>query len=202
MRSQIDFLERLRGILSEADQEFARTGDPMVALEWIALAAKNGAPVPPAMGAWLHTALTDYKNGASTMDAAMGLAVKGKAQPRRRHRADVEMNETLGRMWWLIKAGATRPQAAALAATRTGRQPEQLDRSYGKSWFVRRTDDPFAGMAPEAMRAFVVEMLGDYPDSEETRQEKAAILSQHPHVDTLASWRPASLSDPEDPPAS
>lgn len=179
MKSQIDFLERLHGILSEADREFLRTGDPMVAVGWIALAAKSGAPIPPAMGAWLHKALDDYQNGDDTMDAAMGLAIKGKAQPRRKRRADAELNDLLGRMWFLIKAGATRPQAAAMVAARSGRQPEQLVRSYGTSWLMRRTDDPFDGMAPPAVREFVVQMLADYPDGEETRQEKGAILSRH-----------------------
>jgi hypothetical protein len=175
-----EFAAKLRGILAEADAAFAKSGDPMDALGWIALAAKAGAPLPPRMGQWLHKALQEYIASDDTMDAAMGLDKRGQAQPRRRRRSDVELNDTLGRMWFLIKAGADRTQAAVLVAALTGRSVEQLQRSYGSSWFVRRTDDPFEGVPPTSVREYVVGMLAEYPDGAETEQEKTAILARHP----------------------
>lgn len=191
------FREKLRSILVEADEAFAKTGDPMDALGWIALAAKSGVELPPRMGMWLHQALQTYVNGDGTMDAAMDLDKRGQAQPRRKRRADGELNDTLGRMWFLMAAGADRTQAAELVAARTGRSVEQLVRSYGLSWFARRTDHPFAGMHPLAVRDYVVGMLAEYPDDARTREAKAAILRQHPEPEQppaiwrFAGWREA-----------
>ena len=98
MSGREQFAVELRGTLAEADEEFGRTGDPMDALGWIALAAKAGAPLPSRMGQWLHTALQAYVNGDASMDEAMGLATRGQGQPRRKRRAASELNDTLGRM--------------------------------------------------------------------------------------------------------
>jgi len=166
--------------LLEADQSFAETDDVMEALSWAALAAKSGAPLPPRIGHWLYAALNAYRSGnAKTMDAAMGLEKRGKKQPRRRMSDAVTLNNYLGRMWFLLAAGADRTQAAVLVAARTGRKVEQLQRSYGVSWFARRNDDPFSGMEQEAVRDFVADMLRDYPDALETAREKAAIRRRH-----------------------
>ena len=176
-----DFKITVDRALAEADQVFADTGDVMVAIEWSALAAKAGVPLPQRIGQWLHRALNDYRNEVvPTMDAAMGLDKRGQGHPRRKRRSAVELNDALGRMWFLIAAGADRTQAAALVAKLTGRQVEQLHRSYGSSWFARRTDRPFDGMQPVEVRDIVVGILADYPDGPETEQEKAAILGLHP----------------------
>jgi hypothetical protein len=181
MSGREQFAVELRGTLAEADEEFGRTGDPMDALGWIALAAKAGAPLPSRIGQWLHTALQAYVNGDASMDEAMGLATRGQGQPRRKRRAASELNDTLGRMWFLVQAGATRNQAAALVETTTGRSVEQLMRSYGASWFTGRTDNPFEGMPLSSVRDFVTEtLLSQYPDDERTREAKAAILARYP----------------------
>lgn len=180
MSAPVDFAAKLRGTLAEADEVFSKTGDPMDALGWVALAAKSGVELPPRMGRWLHKALQQYTSGEGTMDAAMGLALRGQEQPRRKHRSAADLNDATGRMWWLIHAGATRTQAAVLVAERTGRGVEQLHRSYGKSWHAKRTDDPFAGVPAAAVRAFVVDMLAEYPSIEPTREAKAAIMRKHP----------------------
>jgi hypothetical protein len=180
MTPRDQFREKLRGILAEADQAFAASGDPMDALGWIALAAKSGVELPPHMGRWLHQALQTYVNGDSTMDAAMGLRKRGQGGPRRKRREASELNDTLGRMWFLMAAGADRTQAAELVVARVGGTVEQLRRNYSKSWFARRTDHPFDGLHPQAVRDFVVGLLDEYPDDARTREAKAAILRQHP----------------------
>lgn len=180
-----DFKTSFRAALAEADQAFAATGDEMLVIEWVALAAKVGAPIPPCMGRWLNKALSDYRNEvAPTMDAAMGLDKRGKASPRVKRRYAGALNVALGRMWFLIAAGADRTQAATLVAKLTGRQVEQLHRSYGKSWFARRVDQPFEGAPQDVIRDVVIGILADYPDGAETEQEKAAILARYPAPDS------------------
>ena len=172
-----------RAALADADKLFADTRDTMLALQWIGFAAHAGEPIPPHMAGWLHKALEDYRNGPNTlrMDAAMGLNKRAKEQPKRRWRDAFELNDRLGRMWFLTAAGASREQAAVLVVALVGRgEVEQLIRSYGKSWFAHRTDDPFAGVDAFTVREFVDEMLAEYPDSTVTAQEKAAIRRQHP----------------------
>lgn len=180
MNGPVDFAAKLRAVLAEADAQFTKTRDPMDALPWVALAAKSGVPLPPRMGQWLHRVLQDYIGGIGTMDAAMGLALRGQEQPRRKRRTAAETDAALGRMWLLVKAGANRTQAATLVAALTGRSVEQLSRSYGASGFARRTDDPFAGVPAGMVREYVVGMLAEYPESTQTEQEKAAILRRHP----------------------
>jgi hypothetical protein len=176
-----DYKTTVREALASADQAFADTGDVMEALDWIAFAAKGGEPIPQRIGAWLHEALQTYRKGVGTMDEAMGLTVRGQGQPRRKRRAALELSDTLGRMWFLINAGADRTQAAVLLETTTGRSVEQLTRAYGLSWFARRTDNPFEGMPQSSVRDFVTQtLLPQYPDDERTREVKAAIVARYP----------------------
>lgn len=187
------FAVELRGILAEADAAFVKTGDPMDALGWIGLAAKSGVELPPHMGAWLHQALQTYIKGEGTMDAAMALRKHGAGSPRRRRREASWLNDIHGKMWFLIAAGATRTQAAELVSTIAGRSVEQLLRTYGKSWFVRRADAPFDGMHPTSVLQYLVEtLLPEFPDDERTREAKATILARYPQPDVLdgfGGWR-------------
>lgn len=170
-----DFIAKLGEVLLEADKSFGETGDVMEALGWVALAAKSGAPLPPGIGEWLHTALSEYQNSDVTMDEAMGLSSRGKP-PRRKSREARDKQAALGRMWMLCSAGAERKDAAVLVASVTGRAVEQLVRAYGESSFPARESQPFDGMAPHEVAAFVRITLTDYPDGPETEQEKAAIM--------------------------
>jgi hypothetical protein len=124
-----DITSRVALALRQADQEFADSGDVMGALRWVAFAAQAGAPMPPRIATWLRQAVLTYVDGAGSMDHAMGLAQRGKAQPRQKGRAALALNDMLGRMWFLIAAGATRTHAAEMVAVVTSREPEQLARS-------------------------------------------------------------------------
>ena len=166
--------------LAGADRSFADTGDVMEALGWVAFAAKAGAALPPRIGAWLHAALTDYTKGAAlTMDEAMGLAKRGKAQPRRKAHEAHELQSGLGRMMMLCAAGAIRKDAAVLVSSVTRYTVEYLSREYGASRFPARESQPFSGVHPESVATFVRALLAEYPDGAETEQEKVAILQRH-----------------------
>ncbi|WP_310383904.1 hypothetical protein [Roseateles sp.] len=107
----------LGAALAEADKSFSKTGNTLEALSWVALAAKTGEPIPPAIGKWLHSAITAYRiDQTPTLDAALGLNDAGAANPKRRLRQDCGLQADLGRMMILHMIGATIPQAAAMAA--------------------------------------------------------------------------------------
>lgn len=106
----------IRRLLADADQAFADTGNVMEALGHVAFAAKVGEPIPPRIGAWLKKALDDYSSGAApTMDAAMGLAGRGRPARRQVHERN-RLQGALARMYVLHVAGATIEQAATIVA--------------------------------------------------------------------------------------
>lgn len=110
--------DRVAEALAQADESFAATGDVMEALEWVAFAAKHGKAIPPHIAAWFSKVINDYRDGtAHTMDAALGLAAPGKAQPRRRLHEASNLQRALARMMVLHGMGATIEQAAAMVAS-------------------------------------------------------------------------------------
>lgn len=171
---KVDLTQHLAQALSDADRSFAETGDVMEALSWVAFAAKAGEPLPPRIGRWLYAALNAYRSGeARSLDAALGLKLTGKANPRQRLLNRSKLQRALARMAVLHDIGATIEQAATLVSRlapdsarttledRYGRSGLGASRSPHRRWCI----------------AEVRKVLSEFPDKpREAAQAKAAIL--------------------------
>ena len=173
-----DFRDTLRRALADADAAFTATGNTLEALGWVALAAKAGAPLPPAIGRWVHRAINDYQAGAApSLDAAFGLAARGKAQPRRKAQERSRLEAPLARMSVLHTMGGTIEQAAELVAPATGYSVETLIDRYSRSGHGRMALAERPAMLARLTINEARGMLDEYPaDTDGAAQAKAAIL--------------------------
>lgn len=171
--------EKIRAALADYDAAFLRDRDPTTALEAVRVALRAGLPVPPGIATWLHGGLHVYADdAAASLNAALGLAGRGRSNPRRRRAEWHRLNEALGRMWWLLAIGATPGEAAELVAAVTNYSTDYLARAYRRSWHARRTDDPLAGGEPKQVRRFAQEVLADYLVNDETCDLARALLDR------------------------
>lgn len=172
-----DLKARIEAALAAADQSFADTGNAMEALGWIGFAAKVGEPIPPRIAAWLKKALDVYSSGAApTMDAAMGLAGRGRPARRQVHERN-RLQGALARMYVLHVAGATIEQAATLVARLS---PDftvstLIDR-YKRSGMGRRAISERPTMQRHWHSTEIETILAEYPDKPlAAKQAKDAI---------------------------
>lgn len=121
--------------LTEADELFRRTGDPVVAMEAVRIAIMLKLPLPAAIGRWLDAGLGQYLGkGTDTLDRALGLVVL-PGEDSARNRA-IEQNRwvaPLADVHLLAALGATIPQAAHMVAANRGVMKTTLERKYRDS---------------------------------------------------------------------
>lgn len=170
--------EDLTEYLADADKLCAiGASDAFETLGWAAMHISAGRPLSPHIGAWLVRAVEQYQLGSGSFDAALGLDLPGRANPRRQARAHEACEAALGEMLNLHALGATVPQAAAMA-TCLGSQfaPSTLERKFRRSWMAKQA----RAMRVPMPRAAMENILARYPDENiEVAQGKASVRAMY-----------------------
>jgi len=175
-----EFRAKIQDALAAADQSFATTGDVMEALSWVSFAARNGHPIPPRIGAWLHKALDAYCSGtAPSMDAALSLVARGRP-PRRKSHDESKLQGALARMFVLNLIGATIPQAAALVARLGGFTQATLADRYRRRGMGKAALRDRAEVLRRWLPSEIEQTLAEYPDHGiEIEQAKGAVRAMY-----------------------
>lgn len=181
--------ESIRKVIPIRTEAFVQTGDPWIALQVLQDALLAEQVVPAQVADWLLKGIHLSKPHPGFSDEVpLGVALGleggvGTSNATRAFRARIVREQRLAEMRALWRIGASEGEAAVLVASRhepplnvdtlramwkrARRLPLRADQS---SHLWEKTERP----AVEDVR----QLLATYPDSEETRQEKAAILAR------------------------
>jgi hypothetical protein len=135
--------EDLAECLAEADRVFREDKDVVAALMGTRIALAHGAPVPPSIAGWLESGVAMLLNGErKSIDEALGLKKKGRANPLRAAKEAAKLRAALNRMLVLQRVGASIPEAATLVASLSPdfKQSTLIDR-YRRSGYTEEAAD-------------------------------------------------------------
>jgi len=169
-------IEQLREELDAAEARF-KDGDLMAGLYGAKIAIEHDAPIPRAIGRWLHSALAQYlyagpgyahRQGLDrprkTIDEALGLKQPGNANPMRRALQARRNGAALADMLRLqMIGGATIPEAATLVAFGwAGLSSATLEHRYRRSGYGKQAREGARLVRWSA--SDLEKVLSQYPD--------------------------------------
>ena len=168
--------ENLGARMAKAERSFVESGDLMAGLHVVSMALAHEVAVPRWASEWLRIGLMMYLNGGiGSLDEALGLKAKGRANPRRKHAEIASLKGALGRMLMLQACGATVAQAATLVARLSADfSPSTLEDRYKRGGYGSTARQARGAGLPKNLD--LERYLKVYPDNPiEAAQAKDAI---------------------------